>query len=197
MSVDLVIKNGLVVTHEREFHGGVAVDGGRIVAVGPDDSLPEGREVVDAGGKHHEKDVGGWRAQVIDDPGRACCAPRGPGRPGSGAVLRQVGGEVRRAQRRVDLLNDLAAGKGNVENQEAFLAALRKVEIDAPRGKVKLDAHNNPIHPVYVLKVEKKGGALQNSVTGTYPNVSQFWKWSPEAYLTFPTYPEMKGKWAK
>ena len=51
MSVDLVIKNGRVVTHEREFHGGVAVDGGRIVAVGPDDSLPEGCEVVDAGGK--------------------------------------------------------------------------------------------------------------------------------------------------
>ena len=91
----------------------------------------------------------------------------------------------------------LDAIKGNVENQEAFLAALRKVEVDAPRGKVKLDAYNNPIHPVYVLKVEKKGGALQNSVIGASPNVSQFWKWNPEAYLTLPTYPEMKGKWAK
>jgi len=91
----------------------------------------------------------------------------------------------------------LDAIKGNVENQEAFLAALKKVEVDAPRGQVKLDAYNNPIHPVYVLKAEKKGGALQNSVTGSYPNVSQFWKWTPEVYLTLPTYPEMKGKWAK
>lgn len=87
--------------------------------------------------------------------------------------------------------------RGNVENQEAFLAAFRKVETDAPRGKVKLDAYNNPVHPVYVLKVERKGGALQNSVIGAYPNVSQFWKWTPEAYLALPTYPEMKGKWAK
>ena len=91
----------------------------------------------------------------------------------------------------------LDATKGNVENQEAFLAALRKVEVDAPRGKMKLDAYNNPIHPVYVLKAEKKGGALQNSVLGAYPNVSQFWKWSPEAFLAQPTYPEMKGKWAR
>ncbi len=91
----------------------------------------------------------------------------------------------------------LDAVKGNVENQEAFLAALRKVEVDAPRGKVKLDAYNNPIHPVYVLKTERKGGALQNSVIGAYPDVSQFWKWSPEAYLAMPTYPEMKGKWAR
>jgi dihydroorotase (multifunctional complex type) len=50
MSVDLVIKNGRIVTHEREFVGGIAVDGGRIVALGPD-PLPEGREVIDAGGK--------------------------------------------------------------------------------------------------------------------------------------------------
>ena len=91
----------------------------------------------------------------------------------------------------------LDAIKGNVENQEAFLAALKKVEVDAPRGKVKLDAYNNPVHPVYVLKAERKGGALQNSVIGAYPNVSQFWKWTPEAYLALPTYPEMKGKWAK
>jgi dihydroorotase (multifunctional complex type) len=51
MSVDLVIRNSRVVTHERELVGGVAVQDGRIVAVGSDDSLPEGREVVDAGGK--------------------------------------------------------------------------------------------------------------------------------------------------
>ena len=91
----------------------------------------------------------------------------------------------------------LDAIKGNVENQEAFLAALKKVEVDAPRGKVKLDAYNNPIHSVYVLKTEKKGGARQNSVGGAYPDVSQFWKWGPEAYLALPTYPEMKGKWAR
>jgi branched-chain amino acid transport system substrate-binding protein len=90
----------------------------------------------------------------------------------------------------------LEAAKGNVENKEAFLAALRKVEVDAPRGKVKLDAYQNPIHPVYIRKVEKKGGALQNTVIATYPGTSQFWKWGPEGYLAMPAYADMKGKWA-
>jgi branched-chain amino acid transport system substrate-binding protein len=91
----------------------------------------------------------------------------------------------------------LEAVKGNVENREAFLAALRKVEVDAPRGKVKLDAYHNPIHPIYIRKVEKKGNELQNTVIATYPSTSQFWKWGPDAYLAMPPYAEMKGKWAK
>ncbi len=86
---------------------------------------------------------------------------------------------------------------GNVENQEAFLAALRKVEIVAPRGRMRLDAFQNPIHTGYILKVEKKNGALQNTVVAAYPNSGQFWKWSPDAFLSMPAYGDMKGKWAK
>jgi dihydropyrimidinase len=52
MTVDTVIKNGLVVTPEGTFAGGIAMDGGRIVAVTTDDALPDGREVIDAGGNH-------------------------------------------------------------------------------------------------------------------------------------------------
>jgi branched-chain amino acid transport system substrate-binding protein len=85
--------------------------------------------------------------------------------------------------------------KGNAENREAFLGALRKVEINAPRGKLKLDAFQNPIHTIYIRKVEKKGGKLQNSVIASYPNTGQFWKWSPEAYMAMPFYGDMKGKW--
>ena len=48
--VDLVIKNGLVVTPQGVISGGVAVDGERIVAVGADAALPEAKEVVDAQG---------------------------------------------------------------------------------------------------------------------------------------------------
>jgi branched-chain amino acid transport system substrate-binding protein len=87
--------------------------------------------------------------------------------------------------------------KGNVDNREAFLAALRKVEVNAPRGNVKLDSFQNPIHTIYIRKVEKKGGRLQNSVIASYPNTGQFWKWSPEAYMAMPFYGDMKGKWVK
>src|SRR5262245_38348094 len=87
--------------------------------------------------------------------------------------------------------------KGNVENLDALLTALEKVEIDAPRGKVKLDAYHNPVHAIYIRKVEKKDGVLQNTVIATYPNVNQFWKWTPEQYLAMPSYADLKGKWVK
>jgi len=78
---------------------------------------------------------------------------------------------------------------GNVENNEAFLAALRKVEIpDAPRGPIKLDTYGNPIQNVYVRKVEKKDGELWNTVIHTFPAVSQFWKYPPEEFLKQPVY---------
>ncbi len=52
MSVDVVVRNGRVVTPGGTFHGGVAIQDGLIAAVGSDAALPEGREVIDAGGKH-------------------------------------------------------------------------------------------------------------------------------------------------
>ena len=78
---------------------------------------------------------------------------------------------------------------GDVENREKLMAALRKVEIsDDPRGPVKLDEHGNPIQNIYIRKVERVGGQLQNSVIHTYPNVSQFWTYKPEDFLKNPVY---------
>ncbi len=78
---------------------------------------------------------------------------------------------------------------GKVEDREAFLAALKKVELpDALRGPIKLDAYANPVQNIYIRKVERKDGELQNTVVHTYPAVSQFWKWNPEEYLKQPAY---------
>lgn len=51
MAHELVLKNGLVVTPEAEFQGGIAVDEGRIVAVGADSALGSGRREIDLQGK--------------------------------------------------------------------------------------------------------------------------------------------------
>jgi branched-chain amino acid transport system substrate-binding protein len=78
---------------------------------------------------------------------------------------------------------------GKVEDRAAFVAAFRKVEIpDAPRGPLKLDAWGNPIQNIYIRKVERKGGELQNTVIHTYPAVSQFWTYKPEDFLKQPLY---------
>jgi branched-chain amino acid transport system substrate-binding protein len=77
---------------------------------------------------------------------------------------------------------------GKVEDREAFLKAMRSVEIKAPRGPVKLDAYDNPIQNVYVSRIQKikhpvMGEVLTNVPVKTYTAVSQFWTWSPEDYL--------------
>jgi len=76
-----------------------------------------------------------------------------------------------------------------VEDRAAFMGALRKVQItDAPRGPVQMDSYGNPTQNVYIRKVERVGGKLQNTVIYTYPAVSQFWKYNPEEFLKQPVY---------
>jgi len=78
---------------------------------------------------------------------------------------------------------------GKVEDRPALLAALRKVDIkDTARGPLSVDAHGNPVQNIYIRKVERVGGRLQNTVVATYPAVSQFWKYKAEDYLKQPLY---------
>jgi branched-chain amino acid transport system substrate-binding protein len=72
---------------------------------------------------------------------------------------------------------------GNVEDREAFLKAMRTVQVKAPRGPLKLDAYDNPIQNIYIGKVEKVkhpvlGDVLMNRPIKTYEAVSQFWTWT-------------------
>jgi branched-chain amino acid transport system substrate-binding protein len=79
--------------------------------------------------------------------------------------------------------------KGKIEDKPAFMAALRKVQINNdPRGKITLDALGNPIMNIYVRKVERVNGKLVNAVLKTYPNVSQFWTYKQADFLAAPVY---------
>jgi len=87
------------------------------------------------------------------------------------------------------IVEAIKAINGKVEDRETFLAALKKVELkDFPRGPVVIDKWGNPIQNVYIRKVERVGGQLQNTVIFTYPAVSQFWKYNPEEFLKMPLY---------
>ncbi len=87
------------------------------------------------------------------------------------------------------IIEAIKAINGDVENRPKFLEALKKVELkDVPRGPLKLDDYGNPIENVYIRKVERVRGELQNTVIHTYPNVSQFWKYKPEEFLKQPVY---------
>ncbi len=81
------------------------------------------------------------------------------------------------------------AVNGKVEDRDAFLAALRKMDIkDTARGPLSVDRHGNPIQNIYVRKVERVGGRLQNTVIATIPAVGQFWKYNADDYLKQPLY---------
>jgi branched-chain amino acid transport system substrate-binding protein len=87
------------------------------------------------------------------------------------------------------LVAAINAINGRVEDRAALLEALRNVRpSDLPRGPVELDAYGNPIENVYIRKVERVNGELQNTVIDTFPKVSQFWKYEPAQYLREPLY---------
>ncbi len=97
------------------------------------------------------------------------------------AVMYSAGRWITEAARALD---------GQVEDREKFLGALRAAieKTEDPRGPIKLDEYNNPTENVYILKVEKVGGRLQNTVIHTYPLVSQFWTYKAEEFLKTPPY---------
>jgi len=87
------------------------------------------------------------------------------------------------------IVESIKAINGEVENKEKLLDAMKNFRLrDAPRGDFVLDKFGNPIQNIYIRKVERVNGELQNTVIKTYPKVSQFWTWSPEEYLKQPLY---------
>lgn len=80
---------------------------------------------------------------------------------------------------------------GDVSDKQKLLAALKQADIkDAPRGPMHIDSYGNPVENIYVRRVDKVDGKLQNTVIATFKDVSQFWHYQsdPAAYLKQPAY---------
>jgi len=79
---------------------------------------------------------------------------------------------------------------GQVEDRERFVTAIKKASetIEDPRGPIKVDDYGNPTENVYIVRVDKVGGRLQNTVIHTYPMVSQFWTYKADEFLKTPAY---------
>lgn len=79
--------------------------------------------------------------------------------------------------------------KGNPGGAQGLADALRAVKVtDAPRGPISFDQYGGIIQNEYVRKVEKVNGELQNTVIATVPNVSQFYTFDPQQYMSQPLY---------
>ncbi len=79
---------------------------------------------------------------------------------------------------------------GNVSDHAAFVNTVKSVAItNTPLGPIKTDDYGNPILNVYLRKVVKRpDGRLWNTVTYTWPSVSQFWTYDVASYLKQAVY---------
>ena len=83
---------------------------------------------------------------------------------------------------------------GKWPGSEQFIKIMASLKVDTPRGPVAFDDMRNPVHNIYIKKVEKKNmfgydkPELWNTVIKTYPNVSQFWTFGKEKFLAQPVY---------
>jgi branched-chain amino acid transport system substrate-binding protein len=83
---------------------------------------------------------------------------------------------------------------GKWPGADEFIKAMASLKLDTPRGPVSFDELRNPVHNIYVRKVERKKmfgydkEELWNTVIKTYPNVGQFGKYGKEAFLQQPVY---------
>lgn len=83
---------------------------------------------------------------------------------------------------------------GKWPGTKAFVDTIAGIKLDSIRGPVEFDEQMNPVHNIYIRKVEKKkmhgypDEELWNTVVKTYPNVGQYWKYGKEEFLKQPVY---------
>ena len=83
---------------------------------------------------------------------------------------------------------------GKWPGAEKFIELMAALKVETPRGPVAFDDMRNPVHNIYIKKVEKKKmfgyekDELWNTVIKTYPNVSQFWTYGKDKFLAQPVY---------
>ncbi len=86
---------------------------------------------------------------------------------------------------------------GDVSDKAKVSKALSAVQFAAPRGAFKFDAYNSPVHDIRVFEVSRVDGELVNKPIERFENISQFYTWTPEAYMALKPYRDIANDWAK
>jgi branched-chain amino acid transport system substrate-binding protein len=90
----------------------------------------------------------------------------------------------------------LAKLDGPVTN-EALVEAIAEVEVDAPRGPLSFDEFGQAVYTVYVREVgQDEDGRWVNKVVDEFEDVSQFWRYDPEEFMSGEPLAELRGTWA-
>jgi len=83
----------------------------------------------------------------------------------------------------------LKTTSGNTDDAAAFLKAMHDVRLSyGPIGPVRLDEYGTPILDIYIRKVARVNGKLENTILKTYPQVSQFWTCDAAEFVKQPPF---------
>jgi len=91
----------------------------------------------------------------------------------------------------------LQAAQGNIEAKPKFLEALRRMDLEAPRGRIRFDTYQHVIQDVIITRIDKVGDQVVPVVVETYKSVDEFQGMSPEEYLKKPRLITLKGTFGK
>jgi len=94
------------------------------------------------------------------------------------------------------IVKTLEALDGDLSSSRAVLETMSGMTIDAPRGPFRFDAYNNPVHTIYMTRVEFESLLRMAPVFDSYPAVSQFWRWTPEEFMAMADYADLAQMWA-
>lgn len=68
---------------------------------------------------------------------------------------------------------------------------------DAPRGLTYFDSYGQAVYPVYIRRAVLKDGEWVNEIVETYDEVSQFWTYAPEQFMSTEPLATLRGTWQR
>ncbi|WP_052665234.1 ABC transporter substrate-binding protein [Nitriliruptor alkaliphilus] len=93
----------------------------------------------------------------------------------------------------------IEAALANIDGEvtsEALVDAIAAVEVDAPRGPLAFDEHGQAVYNVYVRETtQDDDGRWVNEVVHTFEDVSQFWTYDPEEFMSGERMADRRGTW--
>ncbi len=90
----------------------------------------------------------------------------------------------------------LADLQGEVSN-ETLVEAIGGVQVDAPRGPLSFDEYGQAVYTVYIREaMQDEDGMWVNAVIDSFEDVSQFWTYDPEEFMSGEPLADRRGTWA-
>ncbi len=87
----------------------------------------------------------------------------------------------------------ITALKGDISDNLKFVAALKEVHFDSPKGPIKLDKYGMVVQTMYIREAQKVDGGIGNVPIASYPDVDQFWPFAEADFESLTaTYKESK-----